>query len=380
MQFVVLYSIKIWRILTLKQTCFSREDIITWLSTPDKSEIIARKHYQGTQCNYRMDELFGLANDFESSTDLRSISEISELSEDGYKFTETDWIHPFSSLSIHKHPRYFPPFDHYHYFFEICYVIDGFCEHIINPKAEAHPLTLHSGDFLVIPPGTHHMITMNSDSTIVNILIRKTNFEQVFLRNIPENSVLYQFFVNALYTQSSKRYILFRSNNDLSIKEIFYNMAVEYCNNQLYSNTLVNQYLSIIFTILLQKHNQSIEFSNDSSHTHSLIPAVVQYIEYHYAHTSIEDIAQHFNINASYLGKVFKEKTEHKLIDTLINTRIESAKKILSSTSISIEHVSELVGYNDTTHFIRVFKRKTGKTPLQYRKYTWQNQRSVSHR
>ena len=101
----------------MKQTCISREDIITWLSTPDKSEIIARKHYQGTQCNYRMDELFGLANDFESSTDLRSISEISELSEDGYKFTETDWIHPFSSLSIHKHPRYFPPFDHYHYLF-----------------------------------------------------------------------------------------------------------------------------------------------------------------------------------------------------------------------------------------------------------------------
>jgi len=52
----------------------------------------------------------------------------------------------------------------------------------------------------------------------------------------------------------------------------------------------------------------------------------------------------------------------------LINARINRAKNILSFEKTSIEKIASLLGYENTTHFIRQFKSKTGMSPGEYRK------------
>lgn len=52
----------------------------------------------------------------------------------------------------------------------------------------------------------------------------------------------------------------------------------------------------------------------------------------------------------------------------LINARINRAKNILSFQQTSIEEISQLLGYENTTHFIRQFKSRTGLSPNEYRK------------
>jgi transcriptional regulator GlxA family with amidase domain len=68
------------------------------------------------------------------------------------------------------------------------------------------------------------------------------------------------------------------------------------------------------------------------------------------------------------LKRRFKRATGLAVIDYLQNLRIEDAKRQLESTERAVDEISAGVGYEDASFFRRVFKRRTGMLPLQYRR------------
>ena len=52
----------------------------------------------------------------------------------------------------------------------------------------------------------------------------------------------------------------------------------------------------------------------------------------------------------------------------LTDIRMENAKKLLLSTSLSIAEISEQCGYGDYRVFTKVFKKSEGTTPSRYRR------------
>ena len=51
----------------------------------------------------------------------------------------------------------------------------------------------------------------------------------------------------------------------------------------------------------------------------------------------------------------------------LINVRVEKAKEYLGNPQMNIREVGTLVGYINPNYFSRIFKKKTGFTPIEYR-------------
>lgn len=64
----------------------------------------------------------------------------------------------------------------------------------------------------------------------------------------------------------------------------------------------------------------------------------------------------------------FKSATGLALIDYLQNLRIEEAKRLLESSDRAVDEISYDIGYEDPSFFRRLFKRRTGVAPLQYRR------------
>lgn len=82
----------------------------------------------------------------------------------------------------------------------------------------------------------------------------------------------------------------------------------------------------------------------------------------------LEDYAASQFLNASYFSAHFKEKTGISFTAYLNNLRIEQAMRLLARHDHHISEIAEQVGFYDTAHFCRVFKRVVGQTPLEYRK------------
>ena len=52
----------------------------------------------------------------------------------------------------------------------------------------------------------------------------------------------------------------------------------------------------------------------------------------------------------------------------VINGRYDRAKRLLSSTNLTVKQIAERCGYVSEYNFMRQFKSKCGKTPTEYRK------------
>ena len=98
------------------------------------------------------------------------------------------------------------------------------------------------------------------------------------------------------------------------------------------------------------------------------IKEVRSYIEANYREDiALQDIAGVFGYSDVYFCKLFKQNFGMNFIAYLNEYRMEIAKKLLSDPQINIKDISIKAGYRDANYFTRLFKRKTGKTPSEYR-------------
>ncbi len=78
-------------------------------------------------------------------------------------------------------------------------------------------------------------------------------------------------------------------------------------------------------------------------------------------------IADQVHMNPDYISFLFHKESGQALTTYIQNERIELAKKLLASSTKSIQDVTEQCGFSSTSYFHKQFKRVTGMTPQQYR-------------
>lgn len=81
---------------------------------------------------------------------------------------------------------------------------------------------------------------------------------------------------------------------------------------------------------------------------------------------NITTIAEHFSLHPFYLSKIYREKNNESILDTITRIRIEKAKELLKE--FTVKEVAIKVGYTNTRTFTRGFKKLEGTTPGIYKK------------
>lgn len=81
---------------------------------------------------------------------------------------------------------------------------------------------------------------------------------------------------------------------------------------------------------------------------------------------SLEDVAEVVGLSYSYFSRLFAEETGTTFHVYLTKIRLANAKELLLTTSLTVAEIAAQVGYEDPSHFIRVFKRCTGMTPRRF--------------
>lgn len=81
----------------------------------------------------------------------------------------------------------------------------------------------------------------------------------------------------------------------------------------------------------------------------------------------VVEVAAHFSINAGYLTRLFKSATGMTVKAYMNAVKLDYAKYLLLTTSLSIAEVSEQSFFADPKYFMRLFKQKMHLTPSDYR-------------
>lgn len=99
------------------------------------------------------------------------------------------------------------------------------------------------------------------------------------------------------------------------------------------------------------------------------ITGLTRYLQEHLSEeVTLSVLAEQFHLSAQYISQLFKNEIGVGFLSYLTNIRLEKAKKLLLSTSLSIAEVAERSGYRDYRVFTKVFKKSGGITPSQYRR------------
>ncbi len=105
--------------------------------------------------------------------------------------------------------------------------------------------------------------------------------------------------------------------------------------------------------------------------SYSVVLSVIEYLQTNYdKDITNEMIGEQFHFNPSYINRIFKQHTGSSLHEFLISYRINLAMELLRTTKIPVSEIAASVGFPDIPHFIKSFKKISGKTPGKYRNST----------
>ncbi|HEX7028563.1 MAG TPA: AraC family transcriptional regulator, partial [Gammaproteobacteria bacterium] len=100
----------------------------------------------------------------------------------------------------------------------------------------------------------------------------------------------------------------------------------------------------------------------------SQLRRALDYIDSHlHEEISLEIMASLTGLTSYHFLRLFKRSTGKTPLQFIIHARMEKAKELLAAR-VSVTYVAMDVGYESVSHFITLFKRHTGVTPLEYQR------------
>lgn len=270
------------------------------------------------------------------------------------------------SIAVMPH---FPPANyipsarlHAHDFFEMVYIYRGSAvQHLEN-----RTLQLEEGAICLMNTNCRHGLSVDSDEPIVfNILINRKLVNASFLNLLDENDLFSEFFIGSLFSRTEYgEYFYFEKTPASHVEFLMQSLLEEYILQKPGYRSAMQSYLSLIFTEL---RRYDVYHSGKQDAADINFPAIMSYITAHLEDVTLNSLADHFHYTPAHLSRLLKQYLGQTFSALLGDLRLEKAAAYLKNTSISIDSIVELLGYYDRSYFNRVFKKKYGCSPNEYR-------------
>ena len=136
--------------------------------------------------------------------------------------------------------------------------------------------------------------------------------------------------------------------------------------SEIYRMSLAIRFLSLAI--------ESREKSEDASRQKSdltvddYVHYAIRFMESNYSGIKISDVADYIGINRTYLTAIFKERMHVSPQEYLMQVRMDKSRELLIKTDVPIYVVAKEVGYQDQLAFSKMFRKRFGLSPEQYRK------------
>lgn len=251
---------------------------------------------------------------------------------------------------------------HAHNFVELAYVADGNGIHKIG--GEEHQTS--KGDlWLINYDVAHQFIPQNGDLLIYNCIFTPAYFNATLSESRNFFDITDHYLLNNLYADFPTDYIYADTDplENSQVFNIYERLLQEFTDRQIGYRDIIRAYILELLVILCR-----LKLQVDSGRTQKLLD-ILEYVNTHYQEPlQAEELATSVGFSPSHFRRIFKELTGKTPNLYLQTVRIEKACALLKNDhSMSVEQIARSVGYHDIKHFYYVFKKITGSLPKRYR-------------
>lgn len=249
---------------------------------------------------------------------------------------------------------------HFHSEFEINLVINGLGQRIVGDSIEDFKGT----DLAIIGPNIPHRWTKTGNgmtTPVVTIQFPKETLDYRILNKKvfhPIRQLCNNAFRGIVFSGST------RTALEKKIKELPGKHGIE--SALAFFDILHTMAISSEYRFLLDDNREANTAIRESRSRR--INYAISYIQDHFSEqVTLAQIAGNIGMSESAFSHFFKKRTNRNFIDYLNDIRIGYASKLLYETTQTISEICYASGFNNISNFNRIFKRKKGHTPSEYR-------------
>lgn len=267
-------------------------------------------------------------------------------------------------IDIRPHTRFIHFPAHSHNYIEIIYMCSGKTTHIINGNTT---LELHEGELLFLnPTATQEILPASIEDIAVNFIVLPEFFNNTF-GMLDEENILKDFLIGSLKQDGSMtQYIHFPVREELPVQNLIENMIWSLVKKQPNPRNINQTTMGLLFLQLLN-HTDKINRNDPKQHQQNMMFTALKYIEENYKSGTLEELSELLHQPSYYISKLIKKHSGLTFKTLLQKKRLNQAAFLLTTTSLPVESIILLVGYENTSYFHRKFLEYYQTTPKQYR-------------
>lgn len=267
-------------------------------------------------------------------------------------------------IDIRPHTRFVHFPKHKHNYVEIIYMCSGSTTHIIN---DTRKVVLETGELLFLNQNvTQEILPAGKNDIAVNFIVLPEFFDRTFAMASEEN-ILRDFIIASLKQEKSMvDYLHFPVKEILPIQNLVENMIWTLLNKQSNKRNIIQTTMELLMLHLFN-HTDRINRNDPRQYEQNMVFTTFQYIEEHYKTASLEELSLLLGQPPYYVSKLVKKHSGYNFKNLLQAKRLNQSAFLLTTTTLAVEDIIAIVGYDNTSYFHRIFKERFDLTPKQYR-------------
>lgn len=235
---------------------------------------------------------------------------------------------------------------HSHDFFELSLCLDGHVEHKINGKS----YDFKPGDILLLTPTDFHY----------EHAYETTNTLQIHFRE----NMLDESIINMFLNYGSEMVFRFDAKTTANMKSLMLLLLEEYESN----GENKDEYLRKLFGCLMLLFIRAANLNKKKLKEVSPLQKTMMYAHMHFRESpTLEEASKVCNMSKTYFCSAFRKYTGIGFVKYVNNLKLNYARKLIISTTLSITEVCYRSGFNSESNFLRAFKQEFGMSAQKYR-------------
>ena len=226
-------------------------------------------------------------------------------------------------------------------------------------------ITVREGDCYIGQPFNGYALKGDSeddDIIMIGVHIKKEAFFREYLPALSTDPDMFRFFLDPQTDRFSDEFIHLSFEITSPVRSLLEMMVIEYADRKEDTQLILKPMVLALFMHIARRYRLEKPLVTDVP----VSEQIVRYIQAHSESVTLGDISARFSYHPNYISSLLRREQGKSFSEIVLETRMDRAAVLLKGTTLSIEEISVMLGYNNTSNFYKAFRAYYGKTPRDF--------------